>query len=340
MSSLDASGVTESIANLSITVTDIPPESIEQSEEQTTPRQGQGPSTPQQLEAPLAKESDLSEEDLNSGSDTEKEASHSTNKMPSGSSSSKHHSSSSSSSKKHSSSSSSRRHTKDDDWSDVTEPEERRRIQNRIAQRKFRESFPSMVLLSQLPTPSPPAPLIQRPCLPHTNLRNLGEKAREQKERQDREARNQELAGSSYAVPEASDLAYYDVDDGTAGADELSGLPWGGLNIPHMVARGHAASSGSQQGGSQQQQPSSHQYGSGQQYDHQQAGGSFYDPQQFWDGGSGGSGAMSIASYGGGGYGDAGDDRYFDTSASSSSPSYFSYDAFSGDGGSSSGTMQ
>lgn len=189
--------------------------------------------------------------------------------------------------------------------------------------------------------PSPGASLIHTPCLPHTNLRHLGEKAREQKERQDREARNQELAGSSYAVPEASDLAYYDVDDGTAGADELSGLPWGGLNIPHMVARGHAASSGSQQGGSQQQLPSPQQYGSGQQHNHhQQAGGSFYDPQQFWDGGSGGSGAMSIASYGGGGYGDAVDDRYFDTSASSSSPSYFSYDAFSGDGGSSSGTMQ
>lgn len=156
MSSLDASGVTESIANLSITVTDFPPESIEESEEQTTPRHDQGLPTPLQLETPLANKSDLSEENLHSGSETEKEARRST-KMPSGSSSSKHHSSSSSS-KKHSSSSSSRRHTKDDDWSDVTEPDERRRIQNRIAQRKFRESFLAPFHSSTCPIPPIPPP--------------------------------------------------------------------------------------------------------------------------------------------------------------------------------------
>jgi hypothetical protein len=52
---------------------------------------------------------------------------------------------------KHKSDSSSKRHhgssnkkerksSKSDDWSEVTEPEERRRIQNRIAQRKFRKT--------------------------------------------------------------------------------------------------------------------------------------------------------------------------------------------------------
>ena len=44
-------------------------------------------------------------------------------------------------SKKHSSKSKSKAKAKNDDWTDVTEPEERRRIQNRIAQRKFRRTI-------------------------------------------------------------------------------------------------------------------------------------------------------------------------------------------------------
>ncbi|PTB62801.1 basic leucine zipper transcription factor domain-containing protein [Trichoderma citrinoviride] len=56
------------------------------------------------------------------------------------------------------------------EWSQVTDPEERRRIQNRIAQRKFRG------------------------------------KVKEQKERAEREAKDKEHAGNSYRIPEPDDI--------------------------------------------------------------------------------------------------------------------------------------
>ncbi|UKZ94129.1 uncharacterized protein TrAFT101_009016 [Trichoderma asperellum] len=86
----------------------------------------------------------------------------------------------------------------DTEWSDVTDPEERRRIQNRVAQRKFRT------------------------------------KAREQKERAEREARDKEHAGNSYRIPDSDNINT---------ETELSGLPWGSMNLSLFVARGHEAES-------------------------------------------------------------------------------------------------
>lgn len=79
------------------------------------------------------------------------------------------------------------------DWADITDPEERRRVQNRNAQRKFRE------------------------------------KARESKERADRDAQNQQHAGNSYRIPSGGDLRDH--------PEGLSGVPWGSLDFSHVYTR-------------------------------------------------------------------------------------------------------
>lgn len=295
MSSSEFSAVTESVASLCLVSAEVPTpqeEEDQRSEETVTPRQAHFPPEEQAPETAPERQHNRKarKQSPHSGSETETEE-HSN--MPSGSSSKHHHHhhSSSSSSKKHGSSSSSKHQSKGDDWSEVTEPEERRRIQNRIAQRKFRE------------------------------------KAREQKEREERESRNEQLAGSSYQVPVPED--FMSPEGGGEYGDYLSGVPWGGVSIQHMVAMGHESESrrGSRRGGLSDQQ---------QQYDYS----AFYDPQLYDAQLGGGYGG------GGGGAGAAADDsnRYFDAlSTSGSSPSYLSfdsgsgYDNFSGDNSSSSG---
>ncbi|KAI5461111.1 hypothetical protein BGZ63DRAFT_404009 [Mariannaea sp. PMI_226] len=111
--------------------------------------------------------------------------------------SSRHSSTSSRKSSKSSSSKRSKSTADDLDWTDITDPEERRRVQNRIAQRKFRE------------------------------------KAKENKERAERDSQNRENAGNSYRIPSPSDFSQ----------EEVSGLPWGSVNFGHFVTRGQEAAS-------------------------------------------------------------------------------------------------
>lgn len=64
-----------------------------------------------------------------------------------------------------------------------------------------------------------------------------GDKIREQKEETEREAENQRRAGSSYAAPDPENIDHN---------RELSGLPWGGISMRHIVESGKSREEKSQ----------------------------------------------------------------------------------------------
>ncbi|KAK5009655.1 hypothetical protein LTR60_005148, partial [Cryomyces antarcticus] len=108
-----------------------------------------------------------------------------------------------------------------ENWESISDPNERRRIQNRQAQKRFRrwlccEGLTSEEMLTSM----------------------LGDKIKLQKEESDRKAENQRQASSAYTPPEPGDL---DV------GDNLSGLPWGSLSMSHVVLKGKAKEQSSQQ---------------------------------------------------------------------------------------------
>ena len=107
-----------------------------------------------------------------------------------------------------------------EDWRNIADQTERRKIQNRIAQRKYREYT-----------------RIVSNCMTVAHA-SLGEKEKRKREDDVRIAENQQAAGSAYAAPNARDLA--------PNANPV-GLPWGSVSIKHVLEAGQAKEKQAQQ---------------------------------------------------------------------------------------------
>lgn len=66
----------------------------------------------------------------------------------------------------------------------------------------------------------------------------IGDKTKENKEESERQAENQRNAGSSYTSPEPEAMQ---------SNETLSGLPWGGINMKHIIETGKRKELGSKQ---------------------------------------------------------------------------------------------
>lgn len=110
---------------------------------------------------------------------------------------------------------------------------------------------------------------------------STGEKAKEHKEKAERDSRNQEYASNNYQIPQSGELA---------DAEDLSGLPWGSFSMSHVVSRGHESES--RRGSARDENVDSRLYDYEQFSDNQQAASygsrdsgdfpSFEDPSYFY----------------------------------------------------------
>ena len=108
-----------------------------------------------------------------------------------------------------------------EDWRGVEDQGERRKIQNRLAQRKYRKCSHSTWR-----------------DLPPDAYVYLGDKEKRKRDDEARVAQNQQVAGSAYAAPDAKDLARN---------ANPAGLPWGSVSLKYVVETGKAKEERAQQ---------------------------------------------------------------------------------------------
>lgn len=108
-----------------------------------------------------------------------------------------------------------------EDWRGVEDQGERRKIQNRLAQRKYRKCSHSTW------RDWPPDAYVY-----------LGDKEKRKRDDEARVAQNQQVAGSAYAAPDAKDLARN---------ANPAGLPWGSVSLKYVVETGKAKEERAQQ---------------------------------------------------------------------------------------------
>ena len=99
-----------------------------------------------------------------------------------------------------------------------TEKQRRRKWQNMINQRRYRKSSPSWRL-----------EIVVSAGSFSLSSHDLGQRKREREEAERRESENQDKATSAYVTSDPAELQ---------SPSDLSGIPWGGLNMQYIVGRG------------------------------------------------------------------------------------------------------